>query len=106
MPQCVITTQVINKSLISLRTITSNTVNRLSSININTKKTRHLHVKGKVTLGSLRNLRVDPGMNISLLVSIIKNNLQHELNLILRRKFDEVNEVLKINYMMVELCIE
>ena len=106
MPQCVITTQVINKSLISLRTITSNTVNRLSSINTNTKKARHLHVKGKVNLGSLRNLRVDPGMNISLLVSIIKNNLQHELNLILRRKFDEVNEVLKINYMMVELCIE
>ena len=60
-------------------------------------------IQVKVNLGSLRNVRVDPRINISLLVSIMKNNLQHELNLILRRKFDEVNEVLKINYMMVEL---
>ena len=36
----------------------------------------------------------------------MKSNLQHEFNLILRRKFDKVKEVWKMGDMMEELSIE
>ena len=39
------------KSLISLRTVTSNIENKFITTNTNTKRTRELHGKGEMNLG-------------------------------------------------------
>ena len=84
------------KSFTFLPTITSNVDNKLVTTNTNIKKTRELNDKIEINLRSLRNLGVERKMYGSLLVPIMKSKLQHELNLILRRRLD-VNDVNEVN---------